>query len=140
MLKNNKNLITFKEVFDGLSESNKKLFNELFDEARIKCENERVKEFFEYTEIIEDELKINYLDKDIYYYLVFCIKLYKKQNNSLISYFDKVLKIDLEDIKNDNSIFPFLYVIILLKHYSFKKLETFINNSEIDSSVLKLLY
>ena len=138
MLKNNKELITFKDIFCRLSENNQKVFKELFDEARTNCKNERVKKFFEDSQIVENEFKINDLDKDIYYYLGFYIKLYK-ENNNFKSYCEEILKIDLISIKNNNSIFPFLYILILLKHYSFEKLESFINNSEIDSSILKLL-
>ena len=103
MLKNNKWIITFKDVFNGLSGNNQKFFNELFDEARTNCKNERVKKFFEDSEINGNEFKINCLDEDIYYYLEFYIKLHIKENNNFKNYCEEILKIDLISVKNNNS-------------------------------------
>lgn len=151
MLKNNKNLITFKEVFDKLTFNNKKKLMELvysINDYNIKnkiaiTKNKKGDDFnYNISNLSYDEITYikNYID------MCFDNCDYIEDKDYINEYIKKVSKyikkvVDFQ-IKNNNEDFPFLYLLSLLKLYSdnYKDLYIFMNNIGIHYDIIRLIF
>ena len=143
MLKNNKWIITFKDVFNGLSNNNRRKLVELADSIN----NNDIKSKISIKEKIENCFNYNIANLSydeitrIKNYINICFDNFNniKDESFVSQYIDKVFNFE---IKNNNEDFPFLYLLLLLKIYSdnYIDLYVFMNNIKIDYDIIRLIF
>ncbi|CRF31556.1 hypothetical protein BRSU_0224 [Brachyspira suanatina] len=144
MLKNNTNIITFKDVFNGLGNNYKENLIELINsinndyiKSKISIKEEKEENIFNYNIANLNNNEITYIKNYINLCLNNCNDI--KDASFVRQYIDKVFKFK---IKNNNEDFPFLYLLLLLKLYSddYKSLYIFMNNIGIYYDIIKLIF
>lgn len=79
MFNQNDNAVYFTDVYKLLSKTNKKLFNDLFNEAKNNCKNQVLKIFFDSIKIENNELKIDNFNKELYDIFINNLKIEQKK-------------------------------------------------------------
>ncbi|WP_028329889.1 DUF3800 domain-containing protein [Brachyspira alvinipulli] len=142
----NKQLITFRDVFSILDNNSKGYILELLTKAKEnKIDDDNIKRIISNIDILDDKLIINSLtDEDL---LLFknkatdiVLKEKDKKNNEENNYIDKYLQ-EVFNLKIENNNFPLIYLLAIFKHsVSSEKLYSFCNKINVRYEIMDLLF
>lgn len=144
MLNKNPDFVYYSDIFKYLSNKKQSELIALVEKAKINCNDKQKKFFLEGIVINKSKFSLEHLDENIYYMFVnFINKRYKETKDKEIKdYFQKVINnSNLDNIKRDNSRFPFIFLIILIKDIiSKEELDNFFQTSDIIKNIVEAIF